>query len=914
MQQTQPLTPTGAAAFDGFISYSHAADDLLAPRLQSGLQRFAKPWWKRRAVRVFRDESSLSASPHLWSSITEALDGSAWFVLLLSPEAAASPWVNQEIDYWKTRRDPKRILPVVTDGQFSWDGADVTGDSVPESLQGVFSEEPRWVDLRFARGETQLDLKNPRFSSAVADVASALRGVPKDELESEEVKQHRRTLRTAWAAGALVLLLGVAAVFAAVEATRSADEAQGNALLASAQNVSRSDMDLALLLTIQAAELLGRGDGSVEGALHNIFMVGTEVRQLDVSGEAHAKSFAVAERPGATQVAASAAGNLVGLFDSASGELITTFGSPNDDFSSSVPSITFDETGERLAAVDTRGIVRVWDVETGGVLSEIDTGERATGRVLFGPDGDTIITSIHARTVWDFESGEVLWRSSDRADSIGGVDISYDSQGRWLAWAAREIGEVVVVDLETGEALWTITLPGAIAVDFHPRLDLLAVKSQGTGTELYDLSSNTPQRVGDIPGAAPTAATFNDDGGLLAVGGDEGVEIYASEDPQDPAANWEQIGLLPTGSSFGFSYDFLSDQRSLAIGHKQGAEIYSLRIAGETFLTELDSPAWTIEAVPDTSQVYTSHPPVVGRNALYVTNPDQGANDLLSNGDPSAPGWAVARAVSSDAVAAYLPAEDMVAILDPSTGSLVTELEHPDNGAPWVIDHSKNRESVVAGLARSSEIVVWDATSGDITQRFEVEGIGDVRSVRFSPTADVIAVGGDGGLMLVELASVSEPTRLPAEGSILNVAFSPDGAMLAAADDTFGFLYVYDVTAQTRERRISIPGALDPEFTLDGQQLILGGAASGVIAFDTQTWERRWTIARENLPGAVLTLDIAGDQLVFSPLSGHLYGVTLDFNELLDIARSRLNRGFDEAECVQYRIDPCPTLEEMRGD
>ena len=40
--------PPGGSVYDGFISYSHAADDLLAPRLQAGLQRFAKPWWKRR--------------------------------------------------------------------------------------------------------------------------------------------------------------------------------------------------------------------------------------------------------------------------------------------------------------------------------------------------------------------------------------------------------------------------------------------------------------------------------------------------------------------------------------------------------------------------------------------------------------------------------------------------------------------------------------------------------------------------------------------------------------------------------------------------------------------------------------------------------------------------------------------------
>ena len=148
---------SGGLVYDGFISYSHAADDLLAPRLQVGLQRFAKPWWRRRAVHIFRDEASLSANPHLWSSITDALDGSGWFVLLLSPEAAESEWVNREVEYWLEHKDPDRIIPVVTDGDFAWTSAGIAGDAVPESLHGAFSDEPRWVDLRFARSEEQLD-------------------------------------------------------------------------------------------------------------------------------------------------------------------------------------------------------------------------------------------------------------------------------------------------------------------------------------------------------------------------------------------------------------------------------------------------------------------------------------------------------------------------------------------------------------------------------------------------------------------------------------------------------------------------------------------------------------------------------------------------------------------------------------
>jgi WD40 repeat protein len=224
--EEQPLAGT---VYDGFISYSHAADDLLAPRLQAGLQRFAKPWWKRRALRIFRDESSLSANPHLWSSITDALDQSGWFVLLLSPDAAESPWVNNEVEYWLEHKDADKIIPVLTDGDFTWFDDDFISDAAPPALQGAFSDEPRWVDLRFARTEEQLDLKNPRFSAAVADIASAIRGVPKDELESEEVKQHRRTTRTAWAAGILVAVLGVAAVVFGIESSRNADLAEANA-------------------------------------------------------------------------------------------------------------------------------------------------------------------------------------------------------------------------------------------------------------------------------------------------------------------------------------------------------------------------------------------------------------------------------------------------------------------------------------------------------------------------------------------------------------------------------------------------------------------------------------------------------------------------------------------------------------
>src|SRR5262249_37681275 len=74
-----PSPPEGHR-FHAFISYSHGADARLAPALQKGLQRFAKPWYRARALRVFRDNASLSANPDLWDSIEQALDVSEFYI------------------------------------------------------------------------------------------------------------------------------------------------------------------------------------------------------------------------------------------------------------------------------------------------------------------------------------------------------------------------------------------------------------------------------------------------------------------------------------------------------------------------------------------------------------------------------------------------------------------------------------------------------------------------------------------------------------------------------------------------------------------------------------------------------------------------------------------------------------------
>jgi hypothetical protein len=70
------------APYDAFVSYSHAKDKPIAAALQSSIQTLGKPWYRLRALRVFRDDTSLSATPHLWPMIEQALGQSRYFLLL----------------------------------------------------------------------------------------------------------------------------------------------------------------------------------------------------------------------------------------------------------------------------------------------------------------------------------------------------------------------------------------------------------------------------------------------------------------------------------------------------------------------------------------------------------------------------------------------------------------------------------------------------------------------------------------------------------------------------------------------------------------------------------------------------------------------------------------------------------------
>jgi hypothetical protein len=219
--------------YAAFLSYSHSADRELSAVVQRGLQRLGKPWYRRPTIKIFRDEASLSANPDLWSSIEQSLAQCDYFLLLASPDSARSPWVAKEIQWWRTNRPHENLLIIVTDGQIAWDSQSRDFDwerttCLSPEMKGLQREEPLYVDLRWVKSHKQPGLRNPRFRDAMLMLLAPIYGRPKDELDSEDIRQQRRFKFSAVAAGLVIVILALAALYGTWNAERNSLQAEKN--------------------------------------------------------------------------------------------------------------------------------------------------------------------------------------------------------------------------------------------------------------------------------------------------------------------------------------------------------------------------------------------------------------------------------------------------------------------------------------------------------------------------------------------------------------------------------------------------------------------------------------------------------------------------------------------------------------
>ncbi len=217
--------------YDAFISYSWKADGKLSPAIQKGLKHFAKPLFKFQALSIYIDKTDLSSSPHLWSSIRDALEESRYFVLMASPDSVKSKWVQREIQYWMQHHDYRNLIIVLTDGDIVWDEDTQAFDwdkttAISKFLGAFYEQEPLFVDMREVKQADDYDMENPSFKMKIAQIAATIRRTPIDNLVGSELSTHKKliALRNT-AIAALAILLVLAGAFAH-QAQQSSAEAK----------------------------------------------------------------------------------------------------------------------------------------------------------------------------------------------------------------------------------------------------------------------------------------------------------------------------------------------------------------------------------------------------------------------------------------------------------------------------------------------------------------------------------------------------------------------------------------------------------------------------------------------------------------------------------------------------------------
>ena len=155
--------PERRMQYDAFLSYAHRDNDVTSA-IQKGLHQIGRRVGQLRALRVFRDTTNLEANPDLWAKISEALGGSRFMIVVLSPQSAASHWVDEEVNYWLKHHGHENLMLVLAEGQLQWDAKEARFDpehssAAPPAMTkpGSLPFEPLYIDVS---GDAPWDIRS----------------------------------------------------------------------------------------------------------------------------------------------------------------------------------------------------------------------------------------------------------------------------------------------------------------------------------------------------------------------------------------------------------------------------------------------------------------------------------------------------------------------------------------------------------------------------------------------------------------------------------------------------------------------------------------------------------------------------------------------------------------------------------
>jgi len=222
--------PAPQHRYMAFLSYSHD-DAAIADWLHEELEAFHVPPRlvgkltdhgpvPKRLAPIFRDRHELAAAADLGEEIEEAIAGSRFLIVLCSPDAARSHWINEEIACFKRLHREDRILAAIVDGEpfaSEMPGREAE-ECFPPSLRVKFDSRGRPTTQRAEPIAADLREEGDGRQMALLKIAAGMMGVGLDDLAQREAARRHRRLYVITAASVAGMLLTSGLAYTAFDA------------------------------------------------------------------------------------------------------------------------------------------------------------------------------------------------------------------------------------------------------------------------------------------------------------------------------------------------------------------------------------------------------------------------------------------------------------------------------------------------------------------------------------------------------------------------------------------------------------------------------------------------------------------------------------------------------------------------
>jgi tetratricopeptide (TPR) repeat protein len=222
--------------YKAFISYSWA-DAKWGKWLQQAVETYRTPKAliekhagmreiPARLTPLFKDREEQAAGASIGASIEAALADSEFLIVICSPNSAKSQWVNHEIAWFKTNRNPDKILALIVDGEPGDESRECFPKALTHKIASDLSitdepdEAPLAADAREGGDGKRL---------AKLKLVAAMLGVGLDQLLRRDDRRRVIRARIVAAASLALALVMSGLTWFAVEARNEADRQRAEA-------------------------------------------------------------------------------------------------------------------------------------------------------------------------------------------------------------------------------------------------------------------------------------------------------------------------------------------------------------------------------------------------------------------------------------------------------------------------------------------------------------------------------------------------------------------------------------------------------------------------------------------------------------------------------------------------------------